>query len=105
MTADHVAALAEVLADSIGAELYESLMEASADEWRRWEFMTDAAKEKYCAEGARIVGATIAPAMRDLLAEAWDEGVTCAGRYGHEDTWDWPDDTPHRWNPYREEQR
>jgi hypothetical protein len=54
--------------DAIGAELYQSLMEASADEWRRWEFLTDAAKEKYRAEGARIVRSALGPLLADLSA-------------------------------------
>lgn len=51
--------LAEVLADAISRELYESLMAATADHWRQWEYLTDAAKERYQAEGARIVADAI----------------------------------------------
>ncbi len=69
-TAEKWATPADVLtlADSIGAELYASLMEASADEWRRWEYMTEAAKEKYRREAARIVAEAVTPAVERILA-------------------------------------
>lgn len=35
-----------------------------------------------------------------LLEGAFDEGVSVAGHYGHEDNWD-SDNTPYNDNPYR----
>lgn len=85
----------EALAEAIGAELYASLMEAGADQWRRWEFLTDAAKEQYRAEGSRIVADALLPVVAALTAkakaEAWDEG------YGSDEECGVP-----RTNPYRE---
>ena len=59
----------EALADVLGAELYESLMEASADQWRRWCYLTDAAKEVYRAEAERIILGAFMPAVERIVRE------------------------------------
>lgn len=40
--------------------------------------------------------------LRIKLRDAWDEGATRAGRYGHEDSWD-DEINPFNDNPYRTE--
>ena len=102
-------------------------MEATADQWRRWPFLTDAAKEAYRVEAAEVMSDAIEPDIADLLrehtdralaeveeriAKAWDEGR----RYGAADMqayhgggpWDGdlPGCGPDEWdctcpNPYR----
>lgn len=56
------------LAEGIGQELYEALMEATADHWRQWRFLTDFGKETYRDQGARIVAAAVVPAVDRILA-------------------------------------
>lgn len=57
------------LSDAIGRELYESLMEATADQWRQWRFLTEHAKSVYMAEGSRIVAEGLSPAVSRILAD------------------------------------
>jgi hypothetical protein len=59
----------EALAETLGASLYESLMESSADQWRRWRFLTDFAKESYRTEAARIIAEALTPAVERIVAE------------------------------------
>lgn len=40
--------------------------------------------------------------LKSIQAEACDEGIAIAGRYGHEDGWD-EDINPYRHNPYTPE--
>lgn len=61
VTAEDVAAptppAAPPLVESVARALYERVMDATADEWTRWQFLTEHAKAPYVDEAQRIVAA------------------------------------------------
>lgn len=58
----------EELGEALAPDLYLSVMEATADHWRQWRFLTDFAKETHRAEAGRIIADAVAPAVERIIA-------------------------------------
>lgn len=68
----------EALVEGLAPDLYTSVMEVTADQWRRWEYLTDAAKETSRREAGRIVADALAAAVEQIVARHTAAAVTAA---------------------------
>ncbi|WP_436702443.1 hypothetical protein [Nocardioides sp. BYT-33-1] len=64
-----------VLVETFAREVYGRVMEATADRWRQWRYLTEAAKERYRAEAAEAMAEALGPALADLLREHTDRAL------------------------------
>ena len=68
-------AVRSVLVEAFAREMYERVMEATADQWRRWPFLTDNAKEAYRVEAAEVMADAIEPHLAALVHEHTDRAL------------------------------